>query len=70
VSERNYGFPQEFAHFVDRVVNDEQPLVTGEDGRLAMEVICAAHESAGTGRRIEWPYAAPRDRTPVQVWGR
>jgi predicted dehydrogenase len=26
----NYGFPQEFAHFVDCVANDKQPLVTGE----------------------------------------
>ena len=46
----NYGFPQEFAHFVDCVKNDKQPLVTGEDGKAVLEVICAAYESAGTGR--------------------
>lgn len=64
----NYGFPQEMAHFIDCVLNDKQPLVTGEDGRVVMEIIFAAYESARTGRRIEWPYEPPRDRTPHQVW--
>jgi len=29
VFERNYGFPQEFSHYTDCVLNDKQPLVTG-----------------------------------------
>jgi predicted dehydrogenase len=70
VSQRNYGFPQEMEHFVDCVLHDRQPLVTGEDGRAVMEIIFAAYESAGTGKRIEWPYEPPRDKTPVEVWGR
>ena len=57
-------------HFVDCVLNDRQPLVTGEDGRAVMEIIFAAYESAGTGRRVEWPYEVPRDKTPIEVWGR
>ncbi len=64
----NYGFPQEMEHFVDCVLNDKQPLVTGEDGRAVMEIIFAAYESAGTGRRIEWPYEPPRDKTPIAMW--
>ena len=64
----SYGFAQEFAHFVDCVLNDKQPLATGKDGRVVMEIIFAAYESTGTGRRVEWPYEAPKDKTPVEVW--
>jgi predicted dehydrogenase len=64
----NYGFPQEMAHFVDCVFHDEQPLVTGEDGKAVMEIMFAAYESAGTGKRIEWPYEPPRDKTPIGMW--
>jgi len=70
VRERNYGFPQEMEHFVDCVLNDKQPLVTGEDGRAVMEIVFAAYESGGAGRRVEWPYQPPRDKTPQEVWGR
>src|SRR6185436_3789623 len=52
----NYGFPQEMAHFVDCVLNDKKPLVTGEDGKAVLEVIFAAYESAGTGRKVALPF--------------
>ena len=48
---RNHGFPQEMPDFVESVEHDTQPLVTGADARIVMEVICAAYGSAGTGRR-------------------
>ena len=64
------GFPQELQHFVDCVLNDEEPLETGEDGRAVLEIILAASESAATGRRVEWPWEAPRGKTPQEVWGR
>jgi myo-inositol 2-dehydrogenase/D-chiro-inositol 1-dehydrogenase len=63
----NYGFPQEMAHFVDCVRNDRQPLVTGEDGREVLEVIFAAYASAGTGRKIELPFATDAAK-PVDLW--
>ena len=66
----SYGFPQEMQHFVDCVLDDRGPLETGDDGRAALETILAAYESARSGRRVEWPYEAPRNRTPVEVWGR
>ncbi len=62
----NYGFPQEFAHFVDCVANDRQPRETGEDGRAVLEAIFAAYESAGAGRKVTLPFttdaAKPWDR--------
>jgi predicted dehydrogenase len=63
----NYGFPQEMEHFVDCVKNDREPLVTGEDGRAVMEIIFAAYESAGTGRKVELPFRTDAAK-PWDLW--
>jgi predicted dehydrogenase len=63
----NYGFPQEFAHFVDCVANDRQPVETGEDGRAVLEIILGAYQSAGEGRRVALPPAVATTR-PVTLW--
>jgi predicted dehydrogenase len=63
----NYGFPQEFAHFVDCVKNDKKPAVTGEDGRAVLEVIFAAYESAGTNRKVFLPFKSTVDK-PYKLW--
>jgi predicted dehydrogenase len=63
----NYGFPQEFQHFVDCVRHDTQPLVTGEDGKAVLEVLFAAYESAGTGRKIALPFST-RAEKPFDLW--
>jgi predicted dehydrogenase len=65
--EWNYGFPQEMAHFVDCVARDEAPLVTGEDGRAVLEALFAAYASAGTGRKVELPFA-PSAVRPIDLW--
>ena len=63
----NYGFPQEFAHFVECVRNDRQPLETGEDGRIVLEMLFVAYQSAGTGCRVKLPF--PTDAAkPVDLW--
>lgn len=63
----NYGFPAEMAHFVDCVQNDKPPLVTGEDARVVLEVVFAAYESAGTGRKVELPFHTTAAR-PIDLW--
>ena len=63
----NYGFPQEMRHFVECVKHDRQPLVTGADGRAVLEVILAAYESAGTGRKVKLPFKGNVDR-PYKLW--
>ena len=63
----NYGFPQEFAHFVDCVANDKQPLETGDDGRAVLEIILAAYASAGSGKRIDLPFQTDA-RRPIDLW--
>jgi predicted dehydrogenase len=63
----NYGFPQEFAHFVDCVANDKPPLETGEDGRAVLEILLAAYASAGAGKRITLPFSTDVKR-PIDLW--
>jgi len=63
----NQGYPQELNHFVDCVLNDKQPLVTGEDGRAALEMIYAAYESARTGQRVALPFRA-KVKYPIELW--
>jgi predicted dehydrogenase len=45
----------EVEHFIDCVINDKQPLVTGKDGRESLEVMLAAEKSIATGERIALP---------------
>lgn len=63
----NYGFPQEFQHFVNCVQDDLEPLVTGKDGRAVLEIIFAAYESAGTGRKIALPAGSVAEK-PFDLW--
>ncbi len=65
----NYGFVQEMEHFVQCVKNDLHPIVTGEDARAVMEVLFAAYESAGTGRKVLLPFPSNAAR-PIDLWRR
>jgi myo-inositol 2-dehydrogenase / D-chiro-inositol 1-dehydrogenase len=51
----NYGMPQEMQHFVDCLRTGSEPLETGADGRVALEVVYAAYLSAGRGERVNLP---------------
>jgi predicted dehydrogenase len=64
----NYGFPQEMQHFVNCVAGQETPIETGEDGREVLKIIYAAYQSAGEGRKIEWPYQPPHVAKPIDLW--
>lgn len=64
----NYGFPQEMQHFVNCVLGTEEPIETGEDGREVLKIILAAYQSAGEGRKIEWPYEPPACKRPIDLW--
>jgi myo-inositol 2-dehydrogenase/D-chiro-inositol 1-dehydrogenase len=65
----NYGFPQEMKYFVDCVQKDEKSMLTGEDGRAALEAIYAAYHSAGSGRTVALPFRPPaRVKRPIDLW--
>jgi predicted dehydrogenase len=63
----NQGYPHELKHFIECVQRNEQPLVTGEDGRAVLEIIYAAYASAGTGRKITLPFT-PKVKKPIDLW--
>jgi myo-inositol 2-dehydrogenase/D-chiro-inositol 1-dehydrogenase len=63
----NQGYPQELRHFIDCVRTDTTPLVTGEDGRAVLEIIYAAYESAGTGRKVI-PGTRRGVAKPIDLW--
>lgn len=66
--EWNYGFPQEMQHFVNVVKGVEEPIETGEDGLEVLKIIYAAYQSAGEGRRIDFPYDPPVVEKPIDLW--
>jgi predicted dehydrogenase len=43
------------AHFLDSIINNKQPLVSGEDGARAIEVMCGAVKSMQTGGWVDLP---------------
>jgi predicted dehydrogenase len=42
----------EIEHFFDCILNDKEPLVTGEDGRRAIEIMLAAEKSIAENRIV------------------
>jgi len=65
----NYGFPQELRHFARCVMGKEKPVETGEDGKAVLEILYAAYQSAGEGRKIPFPYAPPPGvKKPIDLW--
>jgi len=63
----NYGFPQEMRHFARCVRDDLTPIESGEDGRMVMEIICAAYESARLGQKVALPFTSTAQR-PIDHW--
>ena len=52
-----YGFGHSalYADFLDALENDREPLVSGSQGKKALEIILAIYESQKTGRAVELP---------------
>ena len=47
--------------------NGEWGLVTGEDGKAVMEIIFAAYDSAGTGKKVMLPFNTDAAKT-IDLW--
>ncbi len=63
----NQGYPHELKHFIECVQQNKEPLVTGEDGRAALEIIYAAYASAAEGKKIMLPFT-PKVNKPIDLW--
>jgi myo-inositol 2-dehydrogenase / D-chiro-inositol 1-dehydrogenase len=46
----------------------ETPSVTGEDGRLIQELLCAGYQSAGSGRTVSLPFDPGPTAKPIDLW--
>ncbi|MCX7918730.1 MAG: Gfo/Idh/MocA family oxidoreductase [bacterium] len=46
------GFAAETTHFIDCIVNDREPIATGEQGLAVMQILDAIYQSAKTGKQI------------------
>ncbi len=55
MSATEYAFEAEIRHFVRCVLTDEQPLVSPQDARLALEMVLAAQLSADSGQPVSLP---------------
>jgi predicted dehydrogenase len=64
----NYGFPQEMYHFARCVRGKDTPQATGEDGRFVQQVLYAAYQSMGSGRRVDMPFDARGVKKPIDLW--
>lgn len=49
-------------HFVESVRNGTEPVVTGRDGRRALEIIMAIYRSSDTGCAVSFPLESGDDR--------
>lgn len=49
------GFINELTEFVNSILEDQQPSVTGKDGRAAVEIVLAIYKSAETGTSVNLP---------------
>lgn len=64
----NYGFPQEMRHFARCVRGLEEPISTGEVGRVVQEVLYAGYQSAGSGCKIDLPFRPAGVKKPIDLW--
>ena len=48
----------ELAAFVDAILQDKEPPVTGKDGRAAVEIALAAYRSIQVGQKVDLPLAS------------
>jgi predicted dehydrogenase len=52
---RLMGFAAQVEDFAGAILEDREPVVTGEDGRAAVEMVEAADRSAATGESVRLP---------------
>lgn len=65
---RDYGYAAQLARYWATLRTGRPAPVTSRLGRLVLEVIAAAHWSAGhAAREVALPFAGPTDRTPLEL---
>jgi predicted dehydrogenase len=49
------GHRRQFVDFLNAIENDTEPLVNGEEGRKAVEIILAIYQASETERTVKLP---------------
>jgi len=63
------GYPQEMRNFANAMLGREPLVESGEDGKVVLQIMLAAYHSAGTGKRVAFPFTPPFDlKYPVDLW--
>lgn len=52
---REWSYKRMMNHFVDCILSDKEPLVTGKDGAEVMEILCAVFKSMESGGWVDLP---------------
>lgn len=55
----------ELEHFFECVLYDQEPMISGQDGRRSLEVACAIEQSIAEGREIELPLVKSLEKAPI-----
>jgi hypothetical protein len=65
----DYGYAPQLKRFWTNIRTGRPVPATSRLGRQVLDVICAAHWSAGRGAvDVALPFAGPRDRTTAQLF--
>jgi predicted dehydrogenase len=62
-----FGFAPQLERFWSDVTTGRSPVLPTGFGREVLEIVCAAHASAGRGAAVDLPFTGPRDRTPLEL---
>jgi predicted dehydrogenase len=63
-----YGYVGQLRALVADLAGQRQPFMSVAFGRLELDVVCAAYQSARTGEPESLPFTGRRDLTPLQLW--
>lgn len=65
------GYLNQFRAFAHDSSTGSRPLMDAEFGRLILDIICCAYQSAGRdGAGQSMPFSGDRTKTPLQLWHR
>jgi predicted dehydrogenase len=56
------------AHFIECIRSGKEPMESGKDGLVVLEIMLAAYESAGTGKKVPLPFRPKGVKIPIDLW--
>ena len=62
VDSANYFFQLQFEDFINAIKEDRKPMVSGEEGRVTVEIFTAIYRSQRDGKPVKFPLLPEYDR--------